>query len=202
MSYTGKIAKERRTLAVQIEEAYKVVQVGLEMIEIINDEREKTDDPVLKKLDMRIGIHTGRIVGGIIGTKVVRYDIFGPDVLIANKMESNGQAGAVVISEATYDLVKKNQWIFDTLEIQEHRDVAIGVIGKAVKSYRVEQIFAASYSGSEDDEGLAGGEDNEEQEDDGFDELGSGEDSGGSASEEEFEDDADIDKTEEKETIY
>jgi class 3 adenylate cyclase len=40
---------------------------------------------------MRIGIHTGRIVGGIIGTKVVRYDIFGQDVLIANKMESNGK---------------------------------------------------------------------------------------------------------------
>lgn len=187
MGYTGKIAKERRTLAVQIEEAYKVVQVGLEMIEIISDEREKTDDPALKNLDMRIGIHTGRIVGGIIGTKVVRYDIFGPDVLIANKMESNGQAGAVVISEATYDLVKKNQWIFDTLEIHEHRDVAIGVIGKAVKSYRVEQIFAASYSGSDDDEGLGGGEEHEEQEDDGFDELGSGEDSGGSASEEDSE---------------
>jgi len=85
MGYTGKIAKERRTPAVQIEEAYKVVQVGLEMIEIIQEERdryigeerEKTDNPALKNLDMRIGIHTGRIVGGIIGTKVVRYDIFG-----------------------------------------------------------------------------------------------------------------------------
>ena len=67
-----------------------MVQVGLEMIEIITEEREKTDVPALKNLDMRIGSHTGRRVGGIIGTKVVRYDIFGPDVLIANKMESNG----------------------------------------------------------------------------------------------------------------
>ena len=63
------------------------------MLEIINEEREKTENPALKKLDMRIGIHTGSIVGGIIGTKIVRYDIFGPDVLIANKMESNGIAG-------------------------------------------------------------------------------------------------------------
>ena len=106
MGYTGKVAKERRSFAAQIEEAYKVVQVGLEMIEIIKEEREKTDNPALKNLDMRIGIHTGRIVGGIIGTKVVRYDIFGPDVLIANKMESNGQAGAVVISADTYNLLK------------------------------------------------------------------------------------------------
>ena len=44
-------------------------------------------------LDMRIGIHTGKLIGGIIGTKLVRYDIFGSDVLVANKMESNGIAG-------------------------------------------------------------------------------------------------------------
>ena len=50
---------------------------------------------------MRIGIHTGKVVGGIIGTKLVRYDIFGSDVLffeflIANKMESNGIAGHAI----------------------------------------------------------------------------------------------------------
>ena len=36
---------------------------------------------------MRIGIHTGKIIGGIIGTDVIRYDIFGIDVMIANSME-------------------------------------------------------------------------------------------------------------------
>jgi len=40
---------------------------------------------------MRIGIHTGRVIAGIIGSNIVRYDIFGSDVLIANKMESNGE---------------------------------------------------------------------------------------------------------------
>jgi hypothetical protein len=49
---------------------------------------------------MRIGIHTvfiptvylyqGSVIGGVMGTDIVRYDIYGPDVLIANKMESNG----------------------------------------------------------------------------------------------------------------
>ena len=39
-------------------------------------------------LNMRIGIHTGKkIIGGILGTKVVRYDVYGRDILIANKME-------------------------------------------------------------------------------------------------------------------
>ena len=63
------------------------------MIDIIQDVRNQSDNPDLKDLNMRIGVHTGRIVAGIIGTKIVRYDIFGSDVLIANKMESNGLAG-------------------------------------------------------------------------------------------------------------
>jgi class 3 adenylate cyclase len=55
---------------------------------------------------MRIGIHTGKIVAGIIGSKIVRYDIFGENVLISNKMESNGIAGEVVISEDTKNILE------------------------------------------------------------------------------------------------
>jgi len=41
-------------------------------------------------LGMRVGIHTGTIVGGIIGTEVVRYDIYGKDAAITTLMESEG----------------------------------------------------------------------------------------------------------------
>ena len=75
------------------------------MINIIKDIRESSDNPNLKDLDMRIGIHTGRVVAGIIGSKVVRYDIFGEGVLIANKMESNGIPGKVCVSESTRDIM-------------------------------------------------------------------------------------------------
>jgi class 3 adenylate cyclase len=44
---------------------------------------------------MRIGVHTGNIFGGVLGTDIVRYDIYGSDVMIANKMESNGKKGQV-----------------------------------------------------------------------------------------------------------
>jgi len=47
---------------------------------------------------MRIGIHTGHVIGGIIGTDIVRYDIYGKDVSIANKMESSGEEGRVQVS--------------------------------------------------------------------------------------------------------
>ena len=56
------------------------------MIEIIKEIRDGSDDPSIKCLDMRIGIHTGKVVAGIIGSKVVRYDIFGEGVLIANQV--------------------------------------------------------------------------------------------------------------------
>lgn len=40
---------------------------------------------------MRIGVHTGKVLGGVVGTDIVRYDIYGQDVTIANLMESSGQ---------------------------------------------------------------------------------------------------------------
>jgi class 3 adenylate cyclase len=54
------------------------------MLEVIQKVREKIH---FDELDMRIGIHTGKIIGGIIGTEIVRYDIYGRDVMIANKFE-------------------------------------------------------------------------------------------------------------------
>ena len=151
MSYTGKIAKERRSPVVQIEEAFRVIQVGLEMINIIAEERNKTKNPALRNLDMRIGIHTGKIVGGIIGTKVVRYDIFGQDVLIANKMESNGLAGAVCISEQTHKLIHKNNFVVDTFQFTEHAVCEIGTIGKSIKCYKVDQILRSKDGDSSDE---------------------------------------------------
>lgn len=64
---------------------------------------------------MRIGVHTGNIIGGILGTGLTRYDLFGKDVVIANKMESNGQPGRILISESTKTKLEeyfKNEFIF------------------------------------------------------------------------------------------
>jgi hypothetical protein len=47
---------------------------------------------------MRIGIHTGSIIGGVIGTDIIRFDIYGEDDLIANKIESNGEKKRVNVS--------------------------------------------------------------------------------------------------------
>jgi len=57
--------------------------------------------------DLRIGIHTGPVVAGIVGVKKYAYDIWGDTVNIASRMESNGDAGKVNISGSTYELVKE-----------------------------------------------------------------------------------------------
>ncbi|MBI3500158.1 MAG: tetratricopeptide repeat protein [Bacteroidetes bacterium] len=55
---------------------------------------------------IRIGIHTGPIVAGIVGIKKFSYDIWGDTVNTASRMESSGEAGKVNVSGSTYELVK------------------------------------------------------------------------------------------------
>ena len=53
---------------------------------------------------MRIGAHVGQVIAGITGTNLVRYDIYGPDVLIANKMESEGVIGRINVSDKVREI--------------------------------------------------------------------------------------------------
>ncbi|KAF7274387.1 hypothetical protein GWI33_012955 [Rhynchophorus ferrugineus] len=79
------------------------VDLGLKMINIIAKIRQERD----LTIDMRIGIHTGKITCGIIGKIKYQFDIWSKDVDIANKMESEGVAGKVHITSTTKDLLEK-----------------------------------------------------------------------------------------------
>ncbi|XP_050498501.1 adenylyl cyclase X E isoform X3 [Diabrotica virgifera virgifera] len=65
-------------------------------------------------VNMRIGIHSGKILSGIIGTVKYQFDIWSKDVDIANKMESEGRAGMVHITNITKDLLTKKYLIEPT----------------------------------------------------------------------------------------
>jgi adenylate cyclase len=56
--------------------------------------------------EIRIGINSGPVVAGVVGTKKFAFDIWGDTVNTAARMESNAQVGQINISGTTYDLVK------------------------------------------------------------------------------------------------
>ena len=82
------------------------VQAGLAIQEYIKNKNIKRIENGQTPWELRVGIHTGHIVAGVVGSKKYAYDIWGDAVNIASRMESNGEAGKVNISDATYQLVK------------------------------------------------------------------------------------------------
>ena len=85
---------------------YNIVNAGIEIQEYIQHNNERREALGLQPWFIRIGIHVGPLVAGVVGKKKYAYDIWGGTVNIASRMESNGEPGQVNISEATYELIK------------------------------------------------------------------------------------------------
>ncbi|MCB0769841.1 MAG: adenylate/guanylate cyclase domain-containing protein [Flavobacteriales bacterium] len=86
--------------------ATDVIHVALEMRDFIAEGKARKLAAGLPYFEIRIGVHTGPVVAGIVGVKKFSYDIWGDTVNTASRMESSGEPGKVNISEATYALVK------------------------------------------------------------------------------------------------
>ncbi len=81
-----------------------IANMGLDMLEAIG----QFHTPDLRPIKLRIGIHTGSVVAGVIGTRKFSYDLWGDTVNIASRMESHGEAGTIQVSEDVYNRLKLN----------------------------------------------------------------------------------------------
>jgi PAS domain S-box-containing protein len=82
--------------------AEAVANMALDMCRTLERLSIQNDQP----LSMRIGINTGSVVAGVIGTKKFIYDLWGDTVNTASRMESHGVAGSIQVTETTYELLK------------------------------------------------------------------------------------------------
>jgi class 3 adenylate cyclase len=96
----GGIPERNRTNPVE------VVLAALEMQKYMMSLRNNHDNPAARFWDIRIGIHTGTVIAGVVGHKKITYDIWGDTVNTASRMESSGEAGKINISGTTYEFVK------------------------------------------------------------------------------------------------
>jgi adenylate cyclase len=82
------------------------VSAGLEIQQFMNDLKQQRETEGKTAWQCRLGIHSGEVIAGVVGTKKFAYDIWGNTVNAASRMESSGEVGKVNISGATYQLVK------------------------------------------------------------------------------------------------
>ena len=89
-----------------VENAIKAVRTALDMQQFIEGFGISSRIQNLPTFEMRIGIHTGPVIAGVVGLRKFAYDIWGNTVNLASQMEQRGEPGKVNISGDTFQIIK------------------------------------------------------------------------------------------------
>uniref|UniRef100_A0A7S4EWB4 adenylate cyclase n=2 Tax=Chrysotila carterae TaxID=13221 RepID=A0A7S4EWB4_CHRCT len=112
--------------------AHALLRFGSAMLE----QTARVPGPLGSPMQLRIGVHVGRVVAGVIGTSRFRYDVWGSDVLTAMSVEAAGVPGAICVSEKVLKHVADTE-----LNFVRHATVALktrdGSVPKEIESYRL-----------------------------------------------------------------
>ena len=85
--------------------AIRMVRAAFEIVKITEEVKMKNQANIMP-YEIRIGINTGPVVAGVVGTQKFAYDIWGDTVNVAARMETNSETGRINVSENTYELIK------------------------------------------------------------------------------------------------
>jgi adenylate cyclase len=86
--------------------AYKIIKAAIGIQRFVEEHNLRRAERDLEPWEIRIGIHIGPVVAGVVGNKKYAYDIWGRAVNVASRMESNGTPGRVNISAHLYEVIK------------------------------------------------------------------------------------------------
>lgn len=86
----------------ETDHAHSIIRAAVEMLSYLQKRNSKGN----VHWDMRIGVHSGPVVGGTIGSEKIGFDLWGDTVNIASRVESKSEANQINISSATYELIK------------------------------------------------------------------------------------------------
>jgi class 3 adenylate cyclase len=83
----------------------RMVRAAFEIAEVVNEVKDSPEQGIVP-FEIRIGLNTGTVVAGVVGTKKFAYDIWGDAVNVAARMETMSEPGKINISEYTYEYIK------------------------------------------------------------------------------------------------
>jgi adenylate cyclase len=88
--------------------AGNMIRAAFEFHEFVNQTAAEKQKQNLPYLEMRIGIHSGPLVAGVVGSRKFAYDVWGDTVNIAARMEQSGEPGTINVSETVYALARND----------------------------------------------------------------------------------------------